>query len=172
MLRKLTALLVCMLLMAPAALAEGSILPETPAAQVESILPRLDVLIAVSFGVEMNIYPALTATLETGEWQETYTGVTIDLYDQFGVILGRLGYAAEDVVIEGSQVSLTLCRDDMVIGFLYDYSRQTLTMTYPEGVMTGVENVAPVTAHDHINETVDAIGSWLDEAYSLFTQNR
>jgi len=172
MLRKLTALLLCMLMMTPAVLAEGSILPAPTAVQGASILPRLDVMTAVSFGVEMNIYPALTQTLDTGEWQETYTGVTIDLYDQFGVILGTLGYTVDDVLIEGSRVSLTLHHGDMGIGFLYDYSRQILTMTYPEGVMTGVENVKPVTARDHINETVDAIGSWLDEAYSLFTQNR
>lgn len=172
MLRKLTALLLCMLLCAPAALAEGSILPEVESTQGESILPKLDVMTAISFGVEMNVYPALTMTLESGEWQETYTGVTVEQYDAFGVILGKQGYTAEDVVVEGSRVSLTLCTGTLRIGFLYDYTRHMLTMTYPEGVLTGVEAVEPVTARDHINETVDTIESWLDEAYTLFNQNR
>lgn len=160
MLRKLTVLLLCLLLCVPVAVAEGS------------ILPKLDVVTAVSFGVEMNVYPALTQTLETGEWQETYTGVSLQQYDEFGVILGYMGYTAEDVAMEGSRVSLTLCSGTLRIGFLYDYTRHILTMTYPEGVLTGIEAVEPVTARDHINETVDTVEAWLNEAYTLFMQNR
>lgn len=172
MLRKLTALLLCMLLCIPVAVAEEGILPEIDSPQGESILPKLDVMTAVSFGVEMNVYPALTQTLETGEWQETYTSVTTQQYDEFGVILGLMGYTAEDVVQEGTRVSLTLCSGTLRIGFLYDYARHILTMTYPEGVLTGIEAVEPVTAIDHINQTVDTVESWLDEAYTLFTQNK
>lgn len=169
MFRKMTLLFIMMLLLLPAALAESSALPDV-SPQGESILPRLEANTAVSFGVEMNIYPALTKTLENGEWQETYTDVTLELYDAFGVILGQQGYTTQDVTLEGSRVSLTLCRGTLRIGFLYDYNRQILTMTYPEGVMTGVETVAPVSARDHLNETLDTIEGWLDEAYTLFQQ--
>lgn len=172
MLRRMMILTLCLLLCVPAAIADSGVLPTPANPQGESILPRLDVVIAVSYGVEMNVYPALTQRLETGEWQETYTDVTLEMYDAFGVILGKKGYTTEDVLLEGTRVSLTLCSGTLRIGFLYDYARSMLTMTYPEGVITGVEAVEPVTARDHINETWDTVESWLDEAYTLFTRNK
>lgn len=170
--RKMMILTLCLLLCAPAAIAESSILPEAAGTVAQSILPRLDVVTAVSYGVEMNVYPALTQRLESGEWQETYTDVTLEMYDAFGVILGQKGYTTEDVLLEGTRVSLTLCSGTLRIGFLYDYTRNMLTMTYPEGVITGIEAVEPVTARDHINETWDTVEGWLDEAYTLFTRNK
>lgn len=172
MLRKLTLLLLCLLLCAPAAIAESGVLPEVDPVPGESILPRLDVTPAISYGVEMNVYPALTRRLETGEWQETYTDVTLEKYDAFGVILGQKGYTTENVTVEGTRVSLTLCSGTLRIGFLYDYAQSMLTMTYPEGVSTGVEAVEPVTARDHLNETWDTVEGWLNEAYTLFTQGK
>lgn len=173
MIRKLFMLLLCLALLSPAALAEESVLPviEEPSAG-ESILPRLETLTAVSYGVEMNVYPALTRTLESGEWQESYTDVTLEKYDAFGVRLGQLGCTTDDVAVEGCRVSLTLVDGDVRIGFLYDSARHVLTMTYPAGVETGVDAIAPVTARDHINETVDVIEGYLEEAYTLFQRFR
>lgn len=172
MIRKLFMLLLCLALLIPAALAEESVLPVIEEPVGESILPQLEALTAVSYGVEMNVYPALTRTLETGEWQESYTDVTLEKYEAFGVILGQLGYTTQDVAVEGRRVSLTLVDGELRIGFLYDGMRQVLTMTYPAGVETGVDAVVPVTARDHINETVDVIEGYLEEAYTLFQSFR
>ena len=172
MIRKLFMLLLCLALLSPAVLAEESVLPVIDEPAGESILPRLETLTAVSYGVEMNVYPALTRTLESGEWQESYTDVTLEKYEAFGVRLGQLGCTTEDVAVEGCRVSLTLVDGDVRIGFLYDGARHVLTMTYPAGVETGVDAIAPVTARDHINETVDVIEGYLEEAYTLFQRFR
>ena len=95
MLRKWLIITLALLLAAAPALAEGSILPDVPAPAPESqsILPSLDERNAVSFGVEMNVYPDAACTTESGQWMERYTRVTPAQYDAFGVILGQKGYS-------------------------------------------------------------------------------
>lgn len=172
MIRRLLSMLMCLMLLVPAALAEESVLPAIDTQDAPSILPVLETLTAVSYGVEMTVYPALTRTLESGEWQESYTDVTLEKYNAFGVILGLRGCTTEDVDVNGRRVSLTLVDGKVRIGFLYDSLRGVLTMTYPAGVETGVDAIVPITPRDHINETVSVIEGYLEEAYTIFQRFR
>lgn len=142
MVRKWFLLTVILLTLCFTASAEENVLPEIPAAG-QSILPKIELPIAVSFGDCMGIEPFSMQHLSNGQWQESYTDVTIAQYDQFGALLGDMGITAGDATMTSTTVSLMLYQGNIAIEFSYNFGMQVLTMTYPSGVHTALTTATP-----------------------------
>lgn len=158
--RKCLLLALLMLTLCTAALAEGSVLPDLGVVGApQSILPKIELPVAVSFGSAMGVSPLTAHYLPDGRWQEAYENVTMAQYDEFGVILGQRGLTASDAQVAGTTVSLLLYQDDIAIEFSYNYAMKLLTMTYPEGVATDVNRAASPSLSEQFDNMVSSLES-------------
>lgn len=111
----------------------------------DSILPSLKTVaaaeVAVNYGMRMNAAPTSTTTLSDGSYQEIYSGVTEDDYNNFGSILGELEYSVASVETTETGVDLELQKGDISVELSYDVAAGKLAMRYPEG--TQVEQPKP-----------------------------
>lgn len=156
MLRRLLLMTLALLLLTAPALAQESILPDVTPQEPQSILPSLDERNAVSFGVEMNVYPDAAEMTDAGQWLESYSRVTPAQYEQFGVILGQKGYAVVSSTVTAETVDVLLEGDGMEIRFLYGIASRELTMLYPGWARTGVGSVRPGMG-DYVDDAVNAV---------------
>lgn len=102
----------------------GSILPSWDAASTE----------AISFGAALGVKPTHVITHPDGSTQYTYSPVTADDYDVFGVYLGENGYVLESYEVQEGAIVARIVKDSLSLIVSYHAQDAWLSVRYPAGV--------------------------------------
>ena len=89
---------------------------------------------APNYGLQMNVAPVSTTTLEDGSLQLVYKPVSDDNFLAFGTLLGERGFAVVNRTASGGELTMTVQNEDMAFTVAYQSSSHRMAVTYPEGM--------------------------------------
>ena len=90
--------------------------------------------VAPSYGVMTDTVPMNETVLDDGSICQVYTGVTVEDFEAYGILLGKNGYETNEPAMTNGEYSFVVNINAISFTVAYHQQNGILTVTYPAGV--------------------------------------
>ena len=90
--------------------------------------------VAPSYGVMTDTVPMNETVLDDGSICQVYTGVTVEDFEAYGILLGKNGYETNEPAMTNGEYSFVVNNNAISFTVAYHQQNGILTVTYPAGV--------------------------------------